>query len=231
MLTPRRRRGVEILDDENFDPKVMIRSMGDVERANQLFGGANAVLHEISPSLATLPKCATLLDVGTGTADIPALARPLAEKHGITFKTIGFDVSPTLLEHFRNRHNSVVVGDALQLPFSDASVDIVTCSQVLHHFRDADAQRLIVEMNRVARICVVISDLRRSVVAAGGLWLASFLLKFHPVSRHDGVVSVMRGFTPDELRELVSSAIGKSPAVNRRRGFRVTTSWKPVHAR
>jgi len=227
----KRRRGIEILDDENVDPKVMIRSMHDVERANKIFGGANAALHEIEATLATLPKCATLLDVGTGTADIPALARPLARKHEITMKTIGFDVSPALLEHFRNRHDSVVLGDALRLPFSDASVDIVTCSQVLHHFRDADAQRLIIEMNRVARSCVVISDLRRSIVAAGGLWLASFVLKFHPVSRHDGVVSVMRGFTPHELGKLVSSAIGKNPAVNRRRGFRITTSWKPVHAR
>ena len=227
----KRRRGIEILDDENVDPKVMIRSMHDVERANKIFGGADAALHEIEGTLATLPKCATLLDVGTGTADIPALARPLAQKHGITLRTIGFDVSPTLLEHFRNRHDSVVLGDALLLPFSDASVDIVTCSQVLHHFRDADAQRLIIEMNRVARSCVVISDLRRSIVAAGGLWLASFVLKFHPVSRHDGVVSVMRGFTPNELRKLVSSAIGKNPAVNRRRGFRITTSWKPVHTR
>jgi SAM-dependent methyltransferase len=229
MLTLCRRRGVEILDDADTDPATLIRSMQDVERANRIFGGAGAAMREIASALASLPKCATLLDVGTGTADIPARAKVFAREHGTTLKTIGFDVSPALLKHFRNRNDSVVVGDALKLPFNDASVDIVTCSQVLHHFLEHDARLLVTEMNRVARTCVVISDLRRSIVAAGGLWMASFLLNFHPVSRHDGVVSVMRGFTTDELAGIVMSALGKKPVVHRRRGFRITTSWKPVH--
>ena len=82
-------------------------------------------------------------------------------------------------------------------------------------------------MNRVARTRVVISDLRRSFVAAGGLWLASFILNFHSVSRHDGVVSIMRGFLPAELSELVSSVSGRKEVVRRRLAFRVTTSWTP----
>lgn len=74
---------------------------------------------------------------------------------------------------------------------------------------------------------VVISDLRRSVVAAAGLWLGSFPLRFHPVSRHDGVVSVMRGFTREELSDIVETAIGHRPEVRRRLGYRLTTSWAP----
>jgi SAM-dependent methyltransferase len=223
-----RRRGVEILDNRNVDPAIMTRSMADVERANRLFGGADAMLNEIRETIAELPKCASLLDVGTGTADIPAGARKLAAENGVKLTTVGFDISKVLLEKNRKRNDSVVVGDALSLPFRDSSIDVVTCSQVLHHFPDGDAKKLITEMNRVARTRVVISDLRRSVIAAGGLWLASFLLGFHPVSRHDGVVSIMRGFVARELADLVVSAIGQRPVVKHRRGFRVTTSWKPL---
>jgi SAM-dependent methyltransferase len=122
----------------------------------------------------------------------------------------------------------VVCGDALQLPFADHSIDIVMCSQVLHHFEGADALELLREMNRVARIRVIVSDLRRSWIAAAGLWLASFPLRFHAISRHDGVVSVMRGFTPEELVDTVRDAVGRKTAVHRRRAFRVTTSWTPV---
>jgi hypothetical protein len=64
-------------------------------------------------------------------------------------------------------------------------------------------------------------------MAATGLWIGSFLLGFHPVSRHDGVVSVMRGFVPSELAEIVNRAIGWRPIVTRRIGFRLTTSWTP----
>jgi ubiquinone/menaquinone biosynthesis C-methylase UbiE len=226
-LTPRRRRGIEILDDPGVSPEVMERSMADVERANVLLGGTRAALRELEPALGELPKCATLLDVGTGTADIPAAARTLAAQRGVTLRTIGFDLSPVLVERHRRRNDAVVRGNALQLPFRDKSIDIVMCSQVLHHFPEREARVLIAEMNRVARTRVVISDLRRSLIAAGGLWLASFLLSFHSVSRHDGVVSIMRGFVSQELADLVRAGAGATPAVHRRRGFRITTSWKP----
>ena len=103
------------------------------------------------------------------------------------------------------------------------------CSQVLHHFADRDAATLLREMNRVARTRVIVSDIRRSWLAAAGLWLVSFPLRFHAVSRHDGVVSVLRGFTPDELADTVTDAIARRPDVQRRRGFRVTASWAPAH--
>lgn len=227
LLTPRRRRGVELLDDPAVAPEITTRSMMDVERANLVLGGLRAALEEIKSALGEIPRSATLLDVGTGAADIPVAARAIAARRGVTLRTIGFDFSECLLRMHRDRHTGVVRGDALHLPFRDRSIDIVMCSQVLHHFREPDAMLLIAEMNRVARVRVVISDIRRSWFAAGGLWVASFLLGFHSVSRHDGVVSVMRGFIPRELSALVTSAIGQRPEVNRHLGFRVTTSWKP----
>ncbi len=228
ILTPRRRRGVELLDDPAVTPEITTRSMMDVERANLLFGGLRAALDELSSALAEVPRCATLLDVGTGSADIPAAARTLAAKRGVTLRTIGFDCSEALLRRHRGRlEGTVVCGDALRLPFRDRSVDIVMCSQVLHHFPEPEALELVGEMNRVARARVVISDLRRSWIAAGGLWIASFLLGFHYVSRHDGVVSVMRGFVPQELSALVELATQQRSQVHRHLGFRVTTSWKP----
>ena len=227
LLTPRRRRGIEVLDDPGVSPEIMTRSMADVERANNLLGGTRAALGELEPVLAELPESATLLDVGTGAADIAAAARTLAAKRGVKLRTIGFDISAVLVERHRRRHEAVVLGNALRLPFRDKSVDVVMCSQVLHHFPELEARDLIVELNRVARARVVISDLRRSLIAAGGLWVASFLLNFHSVSRHDGVVSIMRGFVPGELSELVVSATGRRPTTRRRIGFRITTSWKP----
>jgi hypothetical protein len=57
--------------------------------------------------------------------------------------------------------------------------------------------------------------------------MASFPLRFHPVSRHDGVVSVLRGFTPAELEQLVNAATRQMPATHRRLGYRTTASWTP----
>lgn len=219
MLTPARRRGVEILDDPGVDPEIRRRSIDDVTRSNKILGGLHAALSALKPLLS---DDATLLDVGTGLADIPNAARKFAH-----IRTIGVDEAPSLLAAARSRLDFPVCANALSLPFRDRSIDIVMCSQVLHHFEDRDAEALIREMHRVARKAVLISDLRRSWIAAAGFWLVSFPLGFHRVTRHDGVVSVLRGFTPDDLRRLVRNATGEQPTIKRHLGFRLTavTVW------
>ena len=229
MLTPSRRRGVEILDLPDIDPEVVKRSLADVARANALFGGTSSALDELANALKEVPREATLLDVGTGLGDIPCRAREEARRNGVELTTIGLDSAAELASASRPSVDFAVCADALRLPFADNSVDIVMCSQVLHHFVGTESTELLREMDRVARVRVIVSDIRRSWIAAAGLWLASFPLRFHAVSRHDGVVSVMRGFTPEELEDTVHEAISRRPVAHRRRAFRVTTSWAPVH--
>jgi SAM-dependent methyltransferase len=222
-----RQRGVEILDAPDLDPHLGRRSLRDVALANALFGGSAAVVNEIAAALPTLPTSLTLLDVGTGLGDIPARARDVGQRAGATIRTIGLEAAEWVAAASRKGNDMAIVGSGLALPFADASVDIVTCSQVLHHFFDLDARLLVSELNRVARYRVIVSEIRRTRVAAAGIWAASFLLGFHPVSRHDGVVSVMRGFTPGELGDVVRAATGRDPVVRRRPGFRVTAQWTP----
>lgn len=228
LLVPARRRGHEILDDPDVDPGIMRRSLDDVATANRLFGNARAVLAELRGVLAVeRDGRLTMLDVGTGAADIPLLAHGAARSRGVTLDTIGVDTSLTLALAGKRRLDTVVCADARRLPFADHSIDVVVCSQLLHHFTDGDARAVLTELDRVARRQVIVSEIRRSWLAAAGIWLASFVLRFHPVSRHDGVVSVMRGFTARELSESVRDTIGQSAAVRRRALFRLTASWAP----
>jgi SAM-dependent methyltransferase len=229
ILTPPRTRGIELLDSPDVDPQIVTRSLSDVARANALFGGTSAAMDELDEALNDLPLQATLLDVGTGLGDIPCRAKAVAHRKGIELTTIGLDAATELASASRSCVDVSICGDALHLPFPNDSIDVVMCSQVLHHFAGDDAATLIREMNRVARLRVVVSDLRRSWIAAAGIWLMSFPLRFHAVSRHDGVVSVMRGFTRRELVDTVQQAISRRPVAHRRWGFRVTTSWVPVH--
>jgi hypothetical protein len=104
------------------------------------------------------------------------------------------------------------------------SVDLVVCSQVLHHFERDGAVRLVREMRRVARRALIVSDLRRSWIAMTGFWLVSFPLGFHPVTRHDGALSVLRGFTAVELGDIVRAGAGAVPRVTRHPGFRLTAT-------
>jgi ubiquinone/menaquinone biosynthesis C-methylase UbiE len=146
----------------------------------------------------------------------------------VKVEVLGVDDHRELVAATRDWPVVPVCADALSLPFADASIDVVFCSQTLHHFADDDARKLILEMDRVARRLVLVADIRRNWLALAGLWTFSFPLRFHPVSRHDGVVSVLRGYTGSELRRLVHEAIGQDPIVRRRLMFRVTATWKPL---
>lgn len=231
-FTPRARRTEpEVLDAADCDAALRERSLTDVARANRFLGGTRAVLAELraaAPALARLQREVTLLDVGTGLGDIPAAARRVLSRHGIRVRMVGLDGAPSLARAAGRRVEHAVCGDALALPVAARSVDVVTCSQVLHHFSAADAARLIAEMDRVARVRAIVADLRRSWLAAGGLWAVSFPMGFHPVSRADGMLSVLKGFTAAELRDLVRGAIDRDPVVRHRLGWRVTATWTPA---
>jgi SAM-dependent methyltransferase len=225
-LTPARRRGVEIMDNPATPVEVRAHSMADVARANSLFGGTKSALEALAKVWPGLPSHAVLLDVGTGLADIPELARHEAKRAGVTLTALGTDISEYLARAARNRLDGAAVGDALRLPVADASVDVVTCSQLLHHFVDFDARRVIAELHRVSRGWVVISDLRRSWFAAAGFWLASLALRFHRATRHDGVTSVLRGFTEHELERLVLDVTGTKPRIRSGAFWRLSATWR-----
>ena len=221
--------GFEHLDDPATSAALRERSLRDVRRSNTLLGGSHAVLRELRRALPALGAAGTLLDVGTGLADIPARARRLAARRRVTLTTVGVDGAASLAGVSAGLLDASICADARRLPLADASIDIVTCSQVLHHFEDPEIPAVLRELTRVARQVVIVSDLRRSWVAVGGFWLVSWPLGFHPVSRHDGVASVLRGFTARDL-ETHARTIGQVPTVRRHPGFRLTATWTPARS-
>jgi hypothetical protein len=55
-------------------------------------------------------------------------------------------------------------------------------------------------------------------------------MHFHPATRRDGVISVFRGFSGDELRGICADA-GVCAAVKRHPGWCLTAAWRPQEAR
>ncbi len=227
MITPSRRRGFEHLDDPGTPPELRERSLRDVRLANVLLGGTNAVLSELRRIIPEMGADFSLLDVGTGLADIPIRARQLADSSAVRMTTYSVDQAEILARSAARVLDGSTCGDARFLPFADASVDIVICSQVLHHFEDVDLDVVLRELHRVARRAVIVSDLRRSWLAVAGFWLVAWPMGFHAVTRHDGATSVLRGFTGRELDEHVRRSTGRAALVRHHPGFRLTATWEP----
>ena len=222
-------RSEELLDDPRADAAVVVASLRDIARINRIFGGASAAADRVNEFLGAVPAGATvsLLDVGTGSGDIPRAAARLAARRGISVRVIGLErILAAAREAERGGELAVLVADGCCLPFASRSVDLVLCAKVLHHLPGEAGNRLLREMNRVARLGVVVADIRRSAVAAAGIWLASFPMQLHPVTRRDGVISVFRGFSGSELRDICAGA-GIAARVKRHPGWCLTAAWQP----
>jgi len=87
-----------------------------------------------------------------------------------------------------------------------ASYDIVLCSLALHHFTESDAMRLLRRCRELTKRHVLVSDLRRGLLAIAGIYLLTATLFRDPMTRYDGRVSAARAFSFHELHDLAERA-------------------------
>ncbi|HEX9894684.1 MAG TPA: methyltransferase domain-containing protein [Gemmatimonadales bacterium] len=221
----RSQTGTEILDDPGADPRAVGLSLENIARSNRWFGGLAAVRYGLERLLAGLRGRITLLDIGTGKGDIPLWARRWAGSRDLELFPIGLDRHPVAARLAARHGVSTILGCGGDLPVRSRGVDIVVVSQVAHHLDPTSCVTLFHECNRVARVGVVLADLRRSRPAAAGFWIGSRLLGFDPVTRADGLTSLRRGFTAAELAALLRQSGIETPVV-RRPGARLVAAWR-----
>lgn len=195
---------------------------------NRWQGGVATALGFLRSRPELRPGCsATLLDVATGTADIPLLMEGWARRRGVELRVTATDVSDEVLAaargYLRGKGAAVRLdrADALALPYADGSFDYVTCNMALHHFAPAEAVQVLQELERVARRAVLVGDLARSRVAYWGARLLFGLLLRDPMVRHDAPLSVLRAYTAPELRALAVEAGFPDARVRSRPVFRL----------
>ena len=93
--------------------------------------------------------------------------------------------------------------DVRDLP--DASADIVTGSQFIHHFQGERLVEMVMHMLRASIYGVVINDIHRHPVPYTAVWLTTRIISRNRYIRHDGPLSVAKGFKGKDWRELKSA--------------------------
>jgi ubiquinone/menaquinone biosynthesis C-methylase UbiE len=196
----RRSTEPELLD-VGVDEAEALQSLADLRFVNRRLGGRRALRRAVLPLLEGLER-PRLLDVGCGSADMPAMLMAHSPR---PLDVVGVDIKPL---HLRAAPAGIrpVVADAHRLPFPARSFDIVTASLFLHHFDSHEVANALREFARVARHALVVNDLRRARVPYYFGRLFFPLLFQSRVSVQDGLLSIRRAFTRRELRTAFEDA-------------------------
>lgn len=181
----------ELMDEPDIERDQLARALDDVAAVNRWLGGRRALLRHL-PALLPTDRPATLLDAGTGSADLPRAILQWAERNGRDLRITAADLHPATLEiarersrHFTDAPASAAIcpealapsdgsagpttvrlafqlADVRRLPFPDDSFDIALLSMTLHHLEGDDRVTALRELARVARKAVLVGELERS---------------------------------------------------------------------
>lgn len=219
----------ELLDSDAGTPSEIAASLSDLNRINRWFGGimtTEFLVERVAGELTA--KSLSLLEVAAGAGAVPtAVTAALAR--------IGVQIEVTLLDratsHLKNGHRRAVAGDALALPFSDGSFDLVSSSLFVHHLAPHEVVRFVNEGLRVCRAAVLINDLVRHP-AHLGLVYAGMPLYRGRLTRHDAPASVRQAYTVNEMRDLLRKSQAARVEITRHFLFRMgVIVWKAAAAK
>ncbi len=194
----------ELLDSGELAPAEVRANLADLARLNRLPGGTSASIAAIERLVGSGLRT-TVVDIGTGRADMPlAFARR-------GWRSIAVDSNPEVLRVARAVTRGtptieVVEADAGHLPLPDDGVDVAHCSLLVHHLDASEAVAVLREMARVARLGVVVNDLRRGMLPLVVTAATVIVLGRTHVTRTDGIASARRSYTLSELDASSSEA-------------------------
>jgi 2-polyprenyl-3-methyl-5-hydroxy-6-metoxy-1,4-benzoquinol methylase len=151
-----------------------------------------------------------IVDLATGSGDIPRLVASYGRQMGAELRIDALDQQSSTLEIARKlsvQHPEINLTQGNILEWNTPEpYDLVLCNLVLHHFSEDDAVRALQHCRKLSRRFVLISDLRRSLFLAAGVYLLTELIFREPMTKYDARLSAARAFSFAEMNQLAQRA-------------------------
>lgn len=215
MRSMRRRddAATELLDEATLDDAALARNLADIRHINTLLGWTAYTVRSIGRyTRAQGLSSFSLLDVASGSADLPLAVARWASRVGVAAQIVASDISPQIVAIAQRQIVAAgVVGvtverqDALALPYAPAAFDIALCTLALHHFEPTAAVALLRSMGRVGKRIFVFDAVRARLAYLGVIALTR-AARMNYMTQHDAPVSVRRAYTAPELRAMAAQA-------------------------
>jgi ubiquinone/menaquinone biosynthesis C-methylase UbiE len=213
----------ELLDSDSGTPAEISAALSDLRLINRWFGGVGTSLTLVERIAGKSGvKNVSLLEVAAGSGFLPLRVRDRLKSRGIEMNVTLLDRAPSHV----NGNGRAIVGDALQLPLTDDSFDIVSSNLFLHHLSPDQTVAFVNEALRVCRVAVLINDLIRSPLHLAMVYAGLPLFRSR-ITHNDAPASVRQAYTPAELRTFLQRTSAASVDISRHYLYRIgVIAWK-----
>jgi 2-polyprenyl-3-methyl-5-hydroxy-6-metoxy-1,4-benzoquinol methylase len=213
----------ELMDRPQPVTPELASDLRNLRKLNRYFGSYRLIEHFLRRWIQPQSRI-RILDLATGSGDIPRLIVDYARSAGTEVTVDAVDQQPSTLEIARSLsrdYPQIEFFEADVLSFGcsrgalsprqdDETYDIVLCSLALHHFGEEAAVELLRRCRDFSRRYVLVSDLRRGLLATIGVYLLTTFIFREPMTRTDARLSAARAFSYREFESLAERAGWKS---------------------
>lgn len=200
---------LEMMDRPQPVTPELERDLTNIRSFNRWFGSYRLLRHFLRRWLKP-NMSARVLDLATGSGDIPRLVVDFARANRVGIQVDAIDQQNSTIEIARRlstNYPEITFSSADLFQWSPPeSYDIVLCSLALHHFAEDAAVRVLQRCANFSRGAVLVSDLRRARWFSFAVYLVTAISYREPMTKFDARLSAARAFSFREMRNLARRA-------------------------
>jgi 2-polyprenyl-3-methyl-5-hydroxy-6-metoxy-1,4-benzoquinol methylase len=186
-----RRDQVELMDDPSLPEELLAAAHRDLARVHRWLGNTAALLALLRQGPEPVRS---VLDIGCGRG---ALLEELRAELGV--EVVGFDLRPAPA----SAPVRILAGNAVVDPLPQADVALAVC--LVHHLGEAEIVGLVRNVSRSCKRLIVLDLVRhRLPLTLFGIFAPLLLQRINVA---DGLTSIRRAYTPEELARIVGEAL------------------------
>lgn len=196
----------EFLDRPNIPSEDLFSNLEELDFINNYLGGHSATIKGIKFFIRKYGNIKSIIDVGCGGGDTLGAIAGWCKKHNYEIHLTGIDILPEAIEfanqkygHFENIN--FISSDFRN--FTHGKYDLAINSLICHHFYNLDLDNFLKFNSTISNYGFIINDLHRHPLAYYSISVLSKLFSDSYMVKNDAPLSVKKGFTKNEIKDIL----------------------------
>jgi SAM-dependent methyltransferase len=199
----------EFLDRTDIPFADIAVNMRELEFINSYLGGHSITIKGFK-SLLKEKKQISVCEIGCGGGDNLNVLYQFCKRNKIDAKFIGIDINKECIEYARQNSKiekiDFIISDYRNVNFENKNPDIIFSSLFCHHFTNDELITMLQWMKNNSTLGFFINDLHRHPLAYRFIKTITRLFSKSYLVKNDAPLSVLRGFTKKEWKNIFQKA-------------------------